>query len=171
MRIETERLTIRNLQESDVKSLVNIWTDPDVTYYMGGPRDYNMLYMNIMEDAGMKNPPKFDLWPVIKKSDGEVIGHCGFLDKEIDGNIEIELIYVLAKSAWGNGYATEAALGLKEYGFKELGLKRIVTLIDPENAGSERVAVKCGLKHEKDVLRPNGKNMRLLVCDNSGGTS
>ncbi len=162
MEIETERLLIRELQESDVQSIAGIWTDPDVTYYMGGKRDYAELQKTLREDAQLDPKPVFDLWPVIEKQSGRVIGHCGILDKDVEGKIEYEIVYVLAKSAWGKGFATEAAKSIKDYAISQLGLKRIIALIDPDNIKSEIVAKKIGLKYEKDTIRPNGKIMRVF---------
>jgi RimJ/RimL family protein N-acetyltransferase len=84
------------------------------------------------------------------------------LEKEVNGQPEIELTYVLHKSAWGKGYATEAALGLRDYAFEKYGLKRLIALIDPTNRGSEQVARKVGLTLEKEVRRGD-KLMRMYA--------
>ena len=54
---------------------------------------------------------------------------------------------------------------MKDYAFNQLGLKCLVALIDPDNPKSQNTAVKIGLKHEKDTLRPNGMGMRLFALD------
>ena len=59
---------------------------------------------------------------------------------------------MLATSAWGQGYATEIGRALKRYAFEERGLGRIVALIEPENANSERVALKMGMTLEREEL-------------------
>ena len=89
MHLETERLILRPLQASDAHALATIWTDADVTHFMGGPRDYAKLISIIEEDAKANPSPRFDLFPVIEKSTGDIIGHCGLLDKEIEGTAEI----------------------------------------------------------------------------------
>lgn len=161
MRIETERLTIRDLQPDDVDALVALWTDPDVTAHMGGPRDEAELRGLLEADLASPSADPFDLRPVVEKATGRVIGDCGLLEKEVDGQAEIELVYVIAKSAWGKGYATEAALALRDHAFGRMGLTRLISLIEPGNAASERVALKAGLRYEKDVVRPSGKLMRV----------
>jgi ribosomal-protein-alanine N-acetyltransferase len=165
MRIETDRSIIVSLQEVDLEPLAALWADPDVTYYMGGPRDYEEVLRTLREDAQANSPPVFDLWPVVEKKTGQIIGHCGILEKDIDGRNEHEVVYVLAKSAWGNGFATEVASALRDYAFDELGLKRVVALIDRDNLKSERVATKIGLGYEKDTVRPNGKVMWLFALN------
>ena len=165
MRIETDRLIIKSNQEVDMEPLAALWADPDVTCYMGGPRNYEEILKILREDAQANPQPAFDLWPVIEKGTGQIIGTGGILDKDIDGSNQYEIIYVLAKSAWGKGFATELASSLKDYAFAELGLKRVTALIDPDNLKSERVATKIGLRYEKDTLRPNGNTMRLFALN------
>ncbi|KPK22723.1 MAG: hypothetical protein AMJ70_05255 [Dehalococcoidia bacterium SG8_51_3] len=165
MRIETDRLIIKSNQEVDLEPLAALWADPDVTRYMGGPRNYEEILKDLRDDAQLDPQPAFDLWPVIEKQTGQIIGTGGILDKDIDGSTQYEIIYVLAKSAWGKGLATELASSLKDYAFTELGLKRVTALIDQDNLESERVAIKIGLRYEKDTVRPNGKFMRLFALN------
>ena len=120
MKLETERLIIRSLRVADASALSKLWTDPEVTRYMGGPRDYKEIHAEFIRDAEDVSPRKVDLWPVIEKTTGQIIGHCGLVDKEVDGKLEYDLTYVLVKSAWGKGYATEAANAIADYAFKQL---------------------------------------------------
>lgn len=161
MKLETTRFFIRSLKVEDVTTLAKLWTNPDVTRFMGGPRNYEEVYGQLMEDAQLVPPPKFDLWVVIEKATGDIVGHCGVLDKDIDNTKEFELVYVIDKPHWGKGYATEVSSVIQHFAFHELGLKRIVSLIDPANQASARVAIKVGLKYEKDIVRPGGKTMHL----------
>ena len=163
MKIETDRLVIRSKKEIDLESLATLWTDSEVTYYMGGPRNYKEVIKSLNEDIQAERD--FDLWSVIEKGTGQVIGHCGIIDKEVDSKNEYEIVYVIAKSAWGQGYATEAATDIKDYAYQQLGLGRIIALIDPDNTRSERVAVKIGLKYEKDTIRPNGETMKVYALN------
>ncbi len=165
MKIETERLIAKSNREVDLEPLAALWADPDVTCYMGGPRNYEEILGILREDAQANPQPAFDLWPVIEKETGQIIGTGGILDKDIDGRNQHEIIYVLAKSAWGKGFATELASSLRDYAFTELGLKRVTALVDPENVKSARVAIKIGLRYEKDTVRPNGKIMRLFALN------
>jgi ribosomal-protein-alanine N-acetyltransferase len=165
MKIETDRLIIKSNQEVDLEPLAALWADPEVTHYMGGPRNYDEILKILREDAEVNPQPAFDLWPVIEKETGKIIGTGGILEKDIDGRNQYEIVYVLAKSAWGKGFATEIARSLKDYAFNELGLNRVTALIDTDNLKSEKVATKIGLKYEKDTVRPNGKTMRLLALN------
>lgn len=166
MHLKTERLLIRNIQSSDIPGLVEIWTDAEVTRFMGGPRDKDFLNQTFSEDVEAGQPETYDLWPVVELASNHVIGHCGLLEKEVDGQPEIELTYVLHKSAWGKGYATEAAIALRDYAFGPCQLERLIALIDRANRGSERVAQKVGMSLEKEVLRGD-KLMRVYALPRS----
>jgi ribosomal-protein-alanine N-acetyltransferase len=165
MKIESDRLIIKSNQEVDLEPLAALWADPEVTHYMGGPRNYEEILKILIEDAEANPQPVFDLWPVIDKETGKIIGTGGILEKDIDSRNQFEIIYVLAKSAWGKGFATEIASALKDYAFNQLSLKRVTALIDPDNVKSEIVATKIGLRYEKDTVRPNGRTMRLYALN------
>ena len=150
----------------DFPSLVSLWTDPKVTRYLGGPRKESELIPSLEESV--KNPQKFDLWPLVEKGTRRIVGHCGLIEKNIAGNDEIELIYVLHPSVWGRGYAREAGKALIDYGFHELGLSRIVALVDPGNIPSERVALAIGMICEGDTPRPDESRKRLYSIEGYG---
>jgi ribosomal-protein-alanine N-acetyltransferase len=165
MLIETDRLLFRPLRVADAEALASMWSDPEVTRFMGGPRDPAELSRSLEKRAREDGAAaEIDLWPVVERSSGRIVGHCGLLEKEVEGRGEIELIYVFARAAWGKGYATEAAEALKRYAFERLALPRIIALIDPDNAASERVAVKVEMRFERDTLRPSGKTLRLYAA-------
>ncbi|HLC03656.1 MAG TPA: GNAT family N-acetyltransferase [Anaerolineales bacterium] len=159
--LETPRLRLRHTRPDDIPALVAMWSDLEVTRHMGGPRDEGTLRKVFAESADDPFAEAHDLWPVEEKSSGEVVGDCGLLLKEIDGQDELELVSVITRSRWGRGYATEMAEALKRHGLEKLENKRLVSLIDPENTVSRRVAEKIGMRLEKEVLRPGG-NIRLL---------
>ena len=74
-------------------------------------------------------------------------------------------MYVFARLTWGKGYATEMAEALKNYAFQKMGWPRLIALIEPENEGSERVAVKVGMHLEKEVVRPGGEVRRVYAVE------
>ena len=95
----------------------------------------------------------FGPYAVVEQRSRNVIGYCGlFYFPNLDGQPEIEIGYRLARSAWGQGYATEAALSIRDFAFTTLGIKRLIAMIDPSNIASIRVAEKIGMKYEKEVL-------------------
>ncbi len=89
----------------------------------------------------------FSLWAVTDREAGAVMGDCGLILYAHEG-LEIELGFRLAKAYWGRGYATEAARAWVAHGFDVLGLDRIVAATHPENAASQRVLEKVGMRFE-----------------------
>ncbi len=99
MVLEAEQSILRHQQASDVESPVDLWSDPEMTRYLGGPRDREWLRSAFEETAQDPLAERYDLWPVVERATGQPVGHRGLLDKEVEGKAEIELIYVLASSA------------------------------------------------------------------------
>jgi len=167
MKLETERLFLRLLQTEDIPILARLWSDPDVTHYIGGPHDYDEVYEELCKDDEVKPPPLLDLWVLVEKSTNRIIGHCGIIDKEIDDTTEYDLNYILDKPVWGKGYATEIAVAIRDYSLEYLRLNRVIALIDPENRASINVALKIGMAHEKDVQRPDGITRQVYSTSKS----
>ena len=95
----------------------------------------------------------FGPYAVVERQSRQVLGYCGlFLFPELDGQAEVEIGYRLIRSAWGKGYATEAAGAVRDFAFNTLSLMRLIAIIDPSNIASIRVAEKIGMAYEKDVM-------------------
>ena len=77
------------------------------------------------------------------------LGMVGLLTQEVDGVLELEIGYHLLPGAWGNGYATEAAIACKEFAWQHTLVPSVVSLIDPGNTNSEAVAQRNGMRFEK----------------------
>ena len=163
--LETERLLLRRQWASDIAILTDLWADPKVTRYLGGPRDRDWLQSVFEETAQNPYAEQYDLWPVVEKETGQVVGHCGLLDKEVDGRTEIELTYILSPSVWGKGYATEIGQAIKQLAFEKMGMKRLIALIEPQNEPSERVAIRLGMRLEKEIVRPGGTLRKVYVIE------
>jgi RimJ/RimL family protein N-acetyltransferase len=89
---------------------------------------------------------------MLLKDSGELIGDCGCVLQEVEGRNEIEVAYHVRRDLWGRGYATEAAHACMEYAFDQLGAKRVISMIRPENRQSRRVAEKNGMNCEKTIF-------------------
>ncbi|WP_022939885.1 GNAT family N-acetyltransferase [Psychromonas hadalis] len=157
MTITTARLTLRPVILSDFQATHQLLSDPEVMRFsLHGPyskqKTTDFIKHCIQQTAN--NLPS--LLAVISRETGLLIGYCGFYKQTIKGIQEMELGYRLAKEHWGKGLASEAALAVKEYAFNEMGLTRLISIIDKDNRGSVRVAEKIGFKLEKEMLY-NGK--------------
>jgi RimJ/RimL family protein N-acetyltransferase len=95
----------------------------------------------------------FGPYAVVEQRSREVLGYCGlFYFPEVNGRPEVEVGYRLRRSAWRQGYATEAALAVRDFAFTNLGIKRLIAMIDPGNRPSIRVAEKLGMRYEAEVM-------------------
>jgi len=83
----------------------------------------------------------YGYWGVFSKETGELIGRAGFKE----GEFPLEAGYVIKRSCWGCGYATEVLTELVHYADEELGCTEIYVNIDERNTASLRVAEKCGV--------------------------
>lgn len=157
--LETERLLLRQLESHDLDSLLRLYSDPEVRRYF--PEATLTLAETRAElewhQNGHPQHPDLGLWATILKETRQFIGRCGLLPWTIDGQDEVEIAYLIAKPCWGQGLGTEAATSLRDYAFEQLGLKRLICLIDKDNQASKRVAEKIGMAFEKegrDALGP-----------------
>jgi [ribosomal protein S5]-alanine N-acetyltransferase len=102
----------------------------------------------------------FSLWAVEVGETGEMIGVCGVV--HVDGTgPDVELVYEFQRSAWGQGYATEAARACLDAALGPLGLKRVVALAYPENAQSIKIMQKLGMRDTGMMIEAYGQQ---LVC-------
>lgn len=163
MRLETERLLLRSLEPADIESELSLWADPQVMLFMGGPRDPERVRRILEDEIAEPLAGPLGQWPLVEKASGAVVGDCGLISKEVDGRSEVELVYVIASSAWGHGYATEVGAALLGYARGELGLSRVVSLIEPGNAASKHVAGKLGMHLETVITRPDGGEREVWV--------
>lgn len=152
--LETDRLTLRQLQMGDLNDLFALYRDPEIRrYFPEGTLTRSETLEELTWFAGGGDPahPKLGLWATIHKESQAFIGRCGLIPWTIDGKLEIEIAYLLAKPYWRRGLGREVARALVQYGFEQLHLARLVALIDPANEASRRTALAAGLHHERDM--------------------
>jgi len=149
--IETPRLFLRPFAPDDLDEFALLCADPDVMRYIanGEPQSRERAEMRFNALLKHWNDHEFGLWAAITKAGTEFIGFCGL--QYLDNTREIEVGYRLAKSFWGMGLATEAAKASLRFGFEELGLDRVVAVVQPENIASWRVIEKIGLRYVKNA--------------------
>jgi [ribosomal protein S5]-alanine N-acetyltransferase len=146
--IHTPRLTLRDFCASDFDAVFAYASDPEVTRFMFyGPRDQEDThdYLQRMLQSQTKTPRLTWELAVVRIGDGRLIGAC---DLTMEHALEADLVYILARDAWGYGYATEIAVTLLCVGFEQLGLQRIFALCEINHLASTRVLEKAGLRRE-----------------------
>jgi len=151
--LETARLLLRRQEPEDLDDLWALYCDPEITKYIPDAPSSREEAREELEwhKNGHPRNPELGLWATIHKESGKFIGRCGLLPWFIDDKDEVEVAYTIARAYWGQGLATEAALAIRDYGFEQLNLPRLVSLIEPENIASQRVAEKIGMTYEKTV--------------------
>lgn len=149
----TERLLLRPFAAPDLTALRPILGDAEVMRFGPGAQPPASIQTWLHDCLAAYDRFGYGPWAVVELRQHRLIGYCGlFYFPDINRQPETEIGYRLARTAWGQGYATEAALAVREYAFTTLGLPRLVALIDPQNSASIRVAAKLGMQHEQDVL-------------------
>ncbi len=127
MELETGRLRLRDFQDKDIKDIQEYATDPLVIKYLTfGPNteEDSKQFIEFCKKNQKEFPrAKYELG-ITLPMENKLIGGCG-IRNESPKNLVAVIGYCLNRSYWGNGYATEAALGLLRFGFEELGMHRI----------------------------------------------
>ncbi len=147
--LETERLLLRPLRESDFEDYAALYADPEVTRHLGSggePWDRGRAWRNLAFQEGHWLFRGTGLWAVEHRRTGAFLGVIGFAAPE--GWPGFELAWALARRWWGQGYATEGARAALAHAFDVLGKDRVISLIAPENRASIRVAERIGERLE-----------------------
>lgn len=161
--ISTDRLLLREMNKGDVRHLLTIFSDPEAMHYYPSTKDEKQTIDWI--DWTLANYTRYGvgLWIVEDKMTGAFLGQCEIVPQEIDGNIEMEIGYLFVRSVWGNGYATEAALACKNYGFEQMKVTKVISLTDVYNYPSIKVAERIGMKKEK-TIKKWGKEVHIYFA-------
>jgi RimJ/RimL family protein N-acetyltransferase len=174
VRIPTERLTLRDFMAADEAAVHSYASDPVVTRFLiWGPNtveDTRTFIADAMAAAQLRPRRSFDL-AVVETGTQALIGGAALRLSEDDLS-DGEIGYALHRGHWSRGYGTEAAKGLLQFGFRELGLRRIMATCDPDNPASARVLQKAGLQYERRIsnhllVRGCWRDSLLFVCSST----
>jgi [ribosomal protein S5]-alanine N-acetyltransferase len=153
MRLETERLILREFRATDWHDVHVYSSDPEVVrWFPFGPNTESETRAFVASQASQTHPePRafFDLVIALRDVD-RVIGSC-FLKLEGEPEPTGFITYLLARTHWGKGYATETARALLRYAFEQ-GAHRVFTYCDVQNPASARVLEKLGMRREALLL-------------------
>lgn len=156
--LETGRLVLRAPRIEDGPGLLEAFADPEVVRYVGFGTTATLADV---EEGITEWLERWERWGVgfcsaERKADRRVLGRVGFVRWDLEtsetGGDETELGWLLAREHWGYGYATEAAIALRDWALAEKGLTRLISIIRHENAPSIRVAERIGEEYERDVV-------------------
>jgi RimJ/RimL family protein N-acetyltransferase len=146
----TERLILRRWREADREPFAALNADPDVMdYFPTGLTRAESDQMIARIEAGFDRRG-YGLWALQLRATGEFIGFTGLDTPSLEAHFTpaVEVGWRLARSAWHQGYATEAAWASLAFGFEEAGLEEIVSLTSTVNVRSRAVMERIGMTHD-----------------------
>jgi RimJ/RimL family protein N-acetyltransferase len=161
--LETERLILRLPRLEDAPAAAEYLSDPEVMRFLGGatvpPNDAPAVVQKWLDRWEQNGAGAF---VIERRADGAFVGRTGILvwdtrdwtHASFAGAGEYaqpELGWTLVRRHWGNGYATEAASAVRDWARRELGVERLISLINPANAPSQRVAERLGARPVETV--------------------
>jgi RimJ/RimL family protein N-acetyltransferase len=156
--VETARLLMRVPELSDAEALMGIFWDPEVVErkqvtLREPPGGLDRALKNTGEMVAQWELRGYGYWSVIEKTSGDVIGCVGFFDPPGDWP-GVDLGWLIHRSRWGHGFATEAATAALAWVWQYTQLDRIVSLIAPHDLRSIRIATKIGQRFERADVDP-----------------
>jgi RimJ/RimL family protein N-acetyltransferase len=161
MNVETERLLLRLPQAEDAEPLMEIHHDPlAVKYVTFGPTSggISAAWRNIAMMLGHWQLRGYGQWTVVEKATGDVIGRVGLWYPE--GWPGIDLGWIIRRSRWNHGFATEAARAALQWTWARVPTDHVISLIQADNAPSIRVAEKIGEVFERSA-HMNGSDVQI----------
>jgi len=166
--LETLRLSMRDFTLDDVDDLYALNSDPRVMKYIadGKPSTRDEVARQLRRFVRYPRLyPDLGIWHTSRRDTGAFIGF--FALNYTGKTTDIEIGYRLLRNAWGQGYATEGATALAQYGFDDLGLDRIIGVTHPGNQASQRVLMKAGLA-DVGWGRYYDRRLRLFAAERGG---
>ncbi len=163
--LETLRLAMREFVPADSDDLFRLNSDPRVMRYIGDGKPVGRTrHAEIMRRV-LGYPtfyPDFGFWYAMRRDTGKFVGW--FTLKYAGKSADVETGYMLLPEAWGQGFATEGATAMVQYGFDDLGLERIIGVTHPKNLASQNVLKKAGLA-DCGWGRYYNKRLRLFAAE------
>ncbi len=153
MRLETERLYLRELTQADFAPLCEILQDEAAMYAYAGAFSDAEAQAWLDRQLSRYREWGFGLWAVILKETGGMIGQCGLTMQPWKGRELLEIGYLFNRAHWHHGYATEAAKACKQYAFDRLGAQEVCSIIRDTNAASQRVALRNGMTAANSAVK------------------
>ena len=158
LQLTTKRLTLRPLSINDVGLAIEMFTDEQVMEYSGGTVAKEKIVEEMKMWTRRGGNGCIGVWCICDRTTGESFGSTALTPLPIDKDDtdweqviedqlpdgEVEIGYFLKRTAWGNGYATEAAQRTLQFAFEGSPLEEVVAVIDPNNSDSKRVLEKIG---------------------------
>lgn len=149
--LETPRLRLREVVAADIDFFAEMLGDALVMRYY--PRVLDRSGAQAWIDRTIDRYAKYGhgLWLLEERASGAPVGNVGLVMQQVEQNLEPEIGYMIHRSFWRRGLATEAALEVRRYAFDDRKFPYVVSLIRPENRPSQGVARKLGMSPVRTV--------------------
>jgi len=147
--LETTRLSLRELVPADLDFLAGLLGDPHVMRFYPKPLTREEAAGWLERQRARYAADGHGLWLVTERATGKPVGQVGLLMQRVDAlrmNPHPEIGYLLDRTYWGLGYATEAARGVRDYAATRFGYAAVISLVRPENVPSRAVARRLGMQ-------------------------
>lgn len=151
---QTDRLFLREWEEGDSDRFYAIMNTPSVMRHLGGVQDRATWDAAVGRIHGFQRDFGHTFWLVERKEDGELLGFCGLKRVNAEGSDlkgEFEIGWRLRESAWGQGYAKEAAIASLDLAFDKFGAPFVVALTIGPNDESQGLMIRLGMKRRPDL--------------------
>jgi Acetyltransferases, including N-acetylases of ribosomal proteins len=151
---ETERLTLREWREGDADRFYAIMNTPAVMKHLGGVQDRAKWEAAAGRIMGFQRDFGHTFWLVERKSDRELLGFCGLKRVNAEGTDlkgQFEIGWRFRESAWGQGYAKEAAIASLDLAFDRFEAPHVVALTVPLNSESQGLMKRLGMTRREDL--------------------
>jgi RimJ/RimL family protein N-acetyltransferase len=156
---QTDRLTLREMVLEDLEELYHLYKEPEITRFL------EPLYEKYEEELEftkvyiehMYGFYGYGLWSIIESETGKLIGRAGLNHREVDGEMQLELGYMIGVPYQRKGYAYEACKEILKFAVERLECTEINCLVDKENEASKGLIQKLGFQYRQEVFIENEK--------------
>ena len=161
----SERLTFRLLTRDDFNDWVPLFASKETAVFLG--MDIHLSPEECCEFWFTKSLGRYEkqtggMNVLVDKQTGKMVGQCGLIIQDIEGEKLMEIGYAILPEHWGKGYASEAAMFCKHYAFEHNFTDAIISMIHVDNIGSETVARKNGMSQHKYLPSYQGQPMNMF---------
>jgi RimJ/RimL family protein N-acetyltransferase len=154
--LSTARLSLRRPTEADIDAIFAIHSDPATCLHnpsdaLARPEEAEELYQrwnNQWQSCG------YGYWVVRRHNSARQLGFCGVKPMDLNGMNVLNLFYRFAASAWGQGFASEAAIAVTDWVSRHVTDLPLIARVRPANAASQRVAVRASLMRAEHLDGP-----------------
>jgi ribosomal-protein-alanine N-acetyltransferase len=151
--LKSARLGFRCWTREDLALAQQLWGDPEVTRYFGGPFPEQVVLQKLEQEISRMSAHGFEYWPIHMLSDNEFAGCCGIRPYRLEDGVH-ELGFHLRPKYWGQGLAREAAQTVIDFAFETIQANGLAAGHHPENVNSKKVLERLGFIYTHDEYYP-----------------